>query len=148
MSRAFALIALAASASAFVPAQRWAAPRTVQTATQQDSVSREVFVKDVLAATSLVVAGVAFPNAAAAADKKAAKAAPAAPSAEDKKAAEKAAKEAAAKKKAEEEKKKAEEAAAKDKIRRAEIGFDKIQPGKAPKPKSAFDLWREGSFSG
>ena len=138
MSRAFALIALAASASAFVPAQRWAAPRTVQTATQQDSVSREVFVKDVLAATSLVVAGVAFPNAAAAADKKAA---PAAPSAEDKKAAEKAAKEAAAKKKA-------EEAAAKDKIRRAEIGFDKIQPGKAPKPKSAFDLWREGSFSG
>ena len=145
MSRAFALIALAASASAFVPAQRWASPRTVQTATQQDSVSREVFVKDVLAATSLVVAGVAFPNAAAAADKKAA---PAAPSAEDKKAADKAAKEAAAKKKAEEEKKAKEEAAAKDKIRRAEIGFDKIQPGKAPKAKSAFDLWREGSFSG
>ena len=145
MSRTFALVAFAASASAFVPAQRWAAPRTVQTATQQDSVSREVFVKDVLAATSLVVAGVAFPNAAAAADKKAA---PAAPSAEDKKAADKAAKEAAAKKKAEEEKKAKEEAAAKDKIRRAEIGFDKIQPGKAPKAKSAFDLWREGSFSG
>ena len=70
------------------------------------------------------------------------------PSAEDKKAADKAAKEKAAKEKAEADKKAKEEAAAKDKIRRAEIGFDKIQPGKAPKAQSAFDLWRAGSFSG